>query len=204
MLQRRWASTRVINPQFLAAGVGWGGSCFGKDLEALIAAAGEFGYDARLLRAVIELNDRQRGRIVEKLQSQLGTLRGRRIAILGLAFKPGTDDTRDSPGVEIARRLLDLGAMVTAHDPVVRGVGELDLSVASDPYAAAYRTDAVVLTTEWPEYLALDLLKLRGAMRGRLFIDGRNEMDASTLREAGFRYVSIGRRSSSAETRVVR
>jgi UDPglucose 6-dehydrogenase len=183
-----------IGSKFLDAGVGWGGSCFGKDLSALVTTAHELGYTASLLNATVTVNRQQRIQVVEKLQRHLGTLLGRRIAVLGLAFKPGTDDTRDAPAVDIARLLLDMGAIVRAHDPVVTSVSGLpELVVASDPYAAATRADAVVVVTEWPEYQVMDLDRLRSAMRGDLLVDARNVFDPATLRAADLRPVSFGR-----------
>ncbi|HEX7095779.1 MAG TPA: UDP-glucose/GDP-mannose dehydrogenase family protein [Acidimicrobiales bacterium] len=183
-----------IGPMFLAAGVGWGGSCFGKDMSALVATANELGYDARLLRAALAINARQRSSVIEKLQRHLGALLGTRIAILGLAFKPGTDDTRDAPAIEIIRALHEAGATVRAHDPVVRRVPGLEgLAIEPDPYAAAARADAVVLLTEWPEYTVMDLPSLIRAMRGDLFVDARNLFPPQQLRASGFRVESFGR-----------
>ncbi|HEY6533375.1 MAG TPA: UDP-glucose/GDP-mannose dehydrogenase family protein [Acidimicrobiales bacterium] len=183
-----------IGSKFLDAGVGWGGSCFGKDLSALVTTAHELGYDATLLDAAVTVNRQQRTQVVEKLQRHLGALLGRRVALLGLAFKPGTDDIRDAPAVEIARLLLEVGASVRAHDPVVRAIPGLPgLVIDADPYVAASRADAVVLVTEWPEYQVMDLDRLRDTMRGDLFVDGRNAFTPAHLRGAGFRPVSFGR-----------
>jgi nucleotide sugar dehydrogenase len=183
-----------IGPQFLDAGVGWGGSCFGKDLSALINTAADLGYDASLLRAAITVNNQRRSLVLQKLQLHLGALLGRRVALLGLAFKPGTDDLRDAPAVDIARWLLAAGVTVRAHDPVVTSVPELpSLAIDVDPYVAAERADAVVLVTEWPEYEALDLVRLRSAMRGDVLIDGRNLFAPRVAAEAGFRMESFGR-----------
>ena len=184
-----------IGPLFLNAGVGWGGSCFGKDLASLVSSAEEYGYRADLLQAVIDVNDAQRRLVIDKLQSHLKTLRGQRIALLGLAFKPGTDDLRDAPAVDLAQRLVMLNAVVSAHDPVVQQAPKIDgyLRLASSPYEAAERADAVVLLTEWPEYLALDLDKLADKMRGNLFLDGRNLFNPEELTAKGFHYEGIGR-----------
>jgi UDPglucose 6-dehydrogenase len=178
--------------------VGWGGSCLGKDLAALIDAAENHGYDARLLREVGAVNDRQRRLVVEKLEAHLGDLAGRRVCLLGLAFKPGTDDLRDAPAVAIAAALAGAGASVTAYDPVVRGVPEQpELGVAADPYEAVSGADAVVLVTDWPEFAALDFAAIRSAMRGDLFVDGRNAVDGMALRAAGFVVEAFGRRVSA-------
>jgi UDPglucose 6-dehydrogenase len=183
-----------IGRKFLDAGVGWGGSCFGKDLSALVAIASDLGYDASLLRAAIAVNAQQRAMVLDKLQRHLGTLLGRRVALLGLAFKPGTDDLRDAPAVDIARWLLDAGAMVKAHDPIVTEVPDLPrLTVVPDPYEAVMRADAVVLLTEWPEYELLHLPRLRSSMRGDVFIDGRNVFPPQVVTSAGFRLESFGR-----------
>ncbi|HEY6533376.1 MAG TPA: UDP binding domain-containing protein, partial [Acidimicrobiales bacterium] len=174
-------------------------SCFGKDLSALVTTAHELGYDASLLTAAVTVNRAQRIQVIEKLQRHLGAMLGRRIALLGLAFKPGTDDIRDAPAVEIAQLLTDMGATVRAHDPVVTSVPGLEcLTIGTDPYAAAARADAVVLITEWPEYQTMDLGRLRAAMKGDLFVDARNVFAPATLRAAGLRPVSFGRIDSPA------
>jgi nucleotide sugar dehydrogenase len=183
-----------IGSRFLDAGVGWGGSCFGKDLSALIATAEQYGYESALLRAAVSVNARQRRLIVEKLRRHLKILQGQRIGLLGLAFKPCTDDLRDSPAVEIAGTLLGAGALVSAHDPLVSEVPDCPgLRIVGDPYQAADRADAVVLMTEWPDYLALDLDRLRSRMRGTLVIDGRNLLDPTAVEAAGLSYQGIGR-----------
>ena len=175
-----------IGSKFLDAGAGWGGSCFGKDLSALVTTAHELGYDASLLNAAVTVNRQQRIQVIEKLQRHLGAMLGRRVALLGLAFKPGTDDIRDAPAVEIAQLLTEMGASVRAHDPVVTSVpGLACMAIESDPYAAAARADAVVLITEWPEYQMMDLERLRSVMKGDLFIDARNVFAPATLRAAG-------------------
>jgi UDPglucose 6-dehydrogenase len=193
-----------IGDRFLDAGAGWGGSCFGKDVDELIAGAEEHGYDPQLLKATVAVNKRQRDIIISKLQGHLGTLRGRRIGILGLAFKPGTDDLRDAPAVYIVSRLLEMGAFVIAHDPVVERVPDVpDLKMAGTPYEAADGVDAVVLLTGWPEFLAIDLAKLAEKMRGRVFVDGRNIFDPGTLSAAGLRYESVGRPGAGVRANLV-
>ena len=183
-----------ISPRFLRAGLGWGGSCFGKDLSALTTTALEHGYEPSLLRAVSTANEYQRGEVIRKLQRHLGSLRGKRVALLGLAFKPGTDDIRDAPAIHIARRLGELGASVAAHDPVVRSLPQVAaLKVADDPYTAAARADAVAVVTEWKEYRDLDFNRLIGVMAGRLIIDGRNCLDQDAAEAAGLTYEGIGR-----------
>ena len=165
-----------IGPRFLRHGIGWGGSCFGKDVAALITTGLDYGYGSPILRAIVEVNQAQRVLVLRKLQAALKTLKGRRIAVLGLAFKPDTDDLRDAPSIEIIRRLCVAGAVVSAYDPIVKEVAELDdvpVRIGTDAYDAADRADAVVIATEWPHFAALDLGKLRTSMKGRLILDGR-------------------------------
>lgn len=172
-----------VGPRYLEPGIGWGGSCLGKDVSSLIGTAEEYGYDAALLRAAVEVNETQRATVVRILQRELRTLKGRRIAVLGLAFKAGTDDLRDSPSVEIIRRLLLAGCSIAAYDPLVKDLPP-DLPavrVASDPYSAAERADATVVATEWCEPLDFD--RLSAAMAGVVVVDGRNRLpDAPQLR----------------------
>ncbi len=189
-----------IGPRFLDAGLGWGGSCFGKDLSALVTTAEQYGYDAALLRAAVAVNTRQRRLVVERLRHHLKIIQGRRIALLGLAFKPGTDDLRDAPAIDIATSLVRAGALVRAHDPLVTSVPTCpELMLAAGPYAAAERADAVVLVTEWPDYLGLDLSELRSRMRGDLVLDGRNLLDPAAVEAAGLRYEGIGRSPAARE-----
>ncbi|MEA2486931.1 MAG: UDPglucose 6-dehydrogenase, partial [Actinomycetota bacterium] len=184
---------RRIGPQFLEAGVGWGGSCFGKDLDALISIAAESGYRPQLLEATHAVNRHQRDAICDKLRRTLTGLRGRRIGLLGLSFKPGTDDLRDAPSLDIARHLIGAGALVTAFDPVVENVPVPELKIVPHAYDVAYRADAVVLVTEWPEFLGLDFTKIASHMRGNVFVDGRNLFDPATIEGAGLIYESMGR-----------
>jgi len=185
-----------IGRRFLDAGIGWGGSCFGKDVSELIAAARVRGYEARLLQAAIDVNRWQRELVVKKLRRHLHTLRGRRIGLLGLAYKPHTDDLRDAPAIEIARSLLEAGAQVIAHDPVVRDVAHVPgLLLADDAYDVADAADAVVLVTEWPQYLVLDLELLQERMAGRLIVDGRGVLVPDKVEAAGLVYEGIGRKS---------
>lgn len=184
-----------IGPAFLAPGLGWGGSCFGKDVAALIATALEYGEQMSLLRAVVDVNAAARAGVVRRLQQHLKRLKGRRVAVLGLSFKPGTDDLRDSPAVDVVRSLLRAGCSVSVHDPVVKVLPE-DLAavrVASDPYDAARRADAVVVATEWQQYEELDLDALAEVMAGDLVLDGRNVLDAEAVRASGLTLLQIGR-----------
>jgi UDPglucose 6-dehydrogenase len=192
-----------IGPRFLDAGVGWGGSCFGKDLSALVAIAGDHGYDAELLRASIKVNARQRDRVVDKLQVHLKTMLGRRIGVLGLAFKPGTDDLRDAPAVDIIEKLVARGCVVTAHDPIVKRLPSLPVvKLVDDPVAVADRADAVILITDWPEYVALDLARLRSRMRGDLLLDGRSVFSVASADAAGLTYESMGRGFARERSRI--
>ena len=188
-----------IGRRFLDAGAGWGGSCFGKDVGELISAAADHGYDARLLQAATEINRWQRALVVKKLRRHLRGLRGRRIGILGLAFKPGTDDLRDAPAVDVAKWLVAGGARVVAHDPIVDVVPQVpELRIVTDPYAVAERADAVVLMTEWPEYRSLELGELATRMRGRLLVDARNAFEPAKVEIAGLEYEGIGRAKAVA------
>ena len=183
-----------IGPRFLMPGLGWGGSCFGKDLSGLVTTAQDHGYEPELLKASASVNAQQRGLVVERLALALDGLEGRRIGLLGLAFKPGTDDLRDAPSLTIAWQLLASGARVVAHDPVVRELpGLAEVQVVSNPYDVSRDADAVVVVTDWPEYRALDLAALRAPMSGRLLLDGRNHFDPTEARAAGWVYQAIGR-----------
>ena len=186
-----------IGPQFLAAGAGWGGSCFGKDISELAATAGDHGLSTRLLRAAAEVNQEQRRAVVDKVRRQLGSINGRRVCLLGLAFKADTDDLRDAPALDIARLLIEEGAEVVAHDPLVRRVGDVPaVSVADSARDAISGADAVVLVTEWSDYLELDWREARARMRGRVVVDGRNALDPGEMSRLGFSYVGVGRRAT--------
>jgi UDPglucose 6-dehydrogenase len=183
-----------VGPAFLNPGVGWGGSCFGKDVAALISSSQEYGYTPSMLQATVEINRMQRASAVRKLQRELHVLKGRRIALLGLTFKPGTDDLRDSPALDIARRLMAAGAMVSAFDPVVKVLPAEFAAVrlSQDVYDAVDRTDAVVVTTEWPEFRLIDATGLSRAMRGNLVIDGRNCLPEANFVGSGLRLIGFG------------
>ena len=187
------ADHRIVSA-FLNPGVGWGGSCFGKDVSALISSSQEYGYTPSMLLATVEINKAQRASAVRKLQRELHSLKGRRIALLGLAFKPGTDDLRDAPALDIARRLLAAGAAVSAFDPVVKGLPEEygAIRLADDVYVAAERADAIVVTTEWPEFRRIDPDGLRRVMRGNLVVDGRNCMPEANFAGSGLQLVGFG------------
>jgi nucleotide sugar dehydrogenase len=183
-----------VGTAFLNAGVGWGGSCFGKDVAALISTGEEYGYTPSMLEATVEINKAQRASVVRKLQRELHVLKGRRIALLGLTFKPGTDDLRDAPALDITRRLLAAGAVVSAFDPLVKALPEefACVRLTRDVYDAADRVDAVVVTTEWPEFSLIDPAGLRRVMRGDLVIDGRNCLPESNFAGSGLQLVGFG------------
>jgi UDPglucose 6-dehydrogenase len=187
---------RRIGSSFLRAGLGFGGSCFPKDSLALKQLAANSGYHFQVLNADIEVNELQKRRVVGKLVELLGTLRGKRIALLGLAFKPHTDDTREAPAFVLAGRLLAEGADVVAWDPVARADGLHGVDQVASVQAATHDADAVVLVTEWPELADVDWSEIGGAMRSRVFVDGRNMLDPDAMRAAGFRYAAIGRASN--------
>ncbi|MGH2839949.1 MAG: UDP-glucose dehydrogenase family protein [Solirubrobacteraceae bacterium] len=185
-----------IGQKFLQAGIGFGGSCFPKDVNALKQLAGNSGYHFQLLNAVIEVNELQKRRVISKLQKHLGTLVGKTICLLGLAFKPNTDDMREASSLVLSARLQADGAHVRVYDPVaeheartlIRGV-----HFAKDALDAVEGADAVVLVTEWEEFLGLDWSEVAGRMAGSLVLDGRNALDAHAVTAAGLRFEGIGR-----------
>jgi UDPglucose 6-dehydrogenase len=181
-----------IGHEFLRPGPGWGGSCFPKDSRAIISIAEDAGYDFALMRGVVAVNDEQFDRIVRKVGS-VTTLDGATIGLLGLAFKAGTDDTRESPALEVARRMIAAGATVRGYDPAVKEVDVEGLQIVADPYAACEGADALVITTEWDEFKWLDLDKIADSMSERHVIDARNLLDRGALRRRGFTYQGIGR-----------
>ena len=186
-----------IGPKFLQAGIGYGGSCFPKDVDALKQLAGNSGYHFQLLTAVIEVNELQKRRVIGKLHKHLGGLVGKRVALFGLAFKPNTDDMREASSLVLSARLNADGAAVAAYDPVAEDQArELvsGIDFAASPLEAASEADAVVLVTEWPEFLKLDWRLVAERMRGRVVIDGRNALDPDAVRAAGLAYEGIGRR----------
>jgi UDPglucose 6-dehydrogenase len=185
---------RRIGPAFLRAGIGYGGSCFPKDSLALKQLAANSGYNFQLLNAVIEVNELQKRRVIGKLVRRLGSLRDKKVALLGLAFKPGTDDMREAPSLVLAGRLLAEGAQVSAWDPVVDADMHLHgAEVASSALDALDDADAAVLVTEWPELRELDWAAAGKRMRTKLIVDGRNMLDPAELRALGFEYEGIGR-----------
>ncbi|HEY3543991.1 MAG TPA: UDP-glucose/GDP-mannose dehydrogenase family protein [Gaiellaceae bacterium] len=182
-----------LGPHFLRAGIGFGGSCFPKDVTALKQLAGNSGYQFMLLQAVWEVNELQKRRVVQKLFKHLGSLHGRRIALLGLAFKPNTDDMREAPSRVIAYRLLSEGAEVRAWDPVAHPEDLPGIELADTVLDAVRDADAAVIVTEWPELATLASADVRDAMAQPVIIDGRNLLDPAAARAAGFTYEGIGR-----------
>ncbi len=185
-----------IGPAFLRAGIGFGGSCFPKDVSALKQLAGNSGYHFQLLTSVIEVNELQKRRVVSKLKKHLGSsLEGKRIALLGLAFKPETDDIREASALVLAARLAGEGAQVVAFDPIAMDAARermLGVQMAASPEAALEGVDAAVIVTEWKQFAEMDWSALRSRMKVPLIIDGRNMLDHEALRAAGFTYEGIG------------
>jgi UDPglucose 6-dehydrogenase len=186
-----------IGSKFLNAGIGWGGSCFPKDLAALIHTGLDYGYDAKLLKATVSVNRQQRMLVIEKLQSSLKILKGKTIGLLGLTFKPDTDDLRDAPALDIIKMLNNLGAKVKAYDPIVsnQSMTHADLSgvyLVANPVLLATDCDAIVLMTEWSEFQQLDYQQLFKLMRSPFLIDCRNFLAADIMTAAGFKYIRIG------------
>ncbi len=193
---------RRLGRAFLDAGIGYGGSCFPKDVAALAQMADDAGLHPQMLRAVMDVNRDQRQHVVRKLASILGDLRGATIGILGLAFKPDTDDMREAPSVDIVRALVQQGAHVRAYDPVARrtaqqALGDTPVTYCRDAYDVAAGCDAVVLVTDWNEFKSLDLAQFRAAMRRPVLIDGRNMFDPAEMQSHGFVYQGIGRASGA-------
>ena len=186
-----------IGPKFLHAGPGYGGSCFPKDTLALLQTADAAGVDQRIVRTTVKVNDDRKAKMVERVARAFdGDLAGKRIAVLGLAFKPNTDDMRDAPSIPLVNALVERGAQVSAFDPVARGQAEkifTGIEFASDAYAAAADADALVIVTEWDEFRALDLKKIAGSLRGKVLVDLRNVYDRDEAEEAGLTYFGIGR-----------
>jgi len=195
-----------IGAKFLNPGVGWGGSCFGKDVSALIHTAREYGYQSRLLAASLEVNAAQRLLAIQKLQEKLYILKGRTIAVLGLAFKPDTDDLRDAPSLYIIERLLQLGARVKAYDPIAMDAcraqrPELKIKYCNTALECVGEADALVVVTEWEEFRRLELPALAAAMTTPILVDGRNIFSPDEAMAAGFDYAGIGRRARGPRVR---
>jgi UDPglucose 6-dehydrogenase len=190
-----------IGTRYLRAGLGYGGSCYPKDTSFLKLLAGNSGYNFQLVNAVMQVNELQMRRPVAKLQRHLGVLSGKRVALLGLAFKPGTDDLREAPSIVLASRLLAEGADVAAWDPVADASEILHgVDIAPTALDAMRGADAAVVVTEWPELSDLAWDEVRAVMRNPLVIDGRNHLDPETLRAHGFVYEGVGRAASPFAT----
>lgn len=206
MVRSGIGSDRRIGRSFLYPGPGYGGSCFPKDLKALVHTAGQHGVELDLIRAVEHINERQRVRIFEKVREAAGDLAGRTVAVWGLAFKAETDDVRDSPAVALIERLLAAGAAVSAHDPkampaVARRFGDR-VRLAPDPYAAVAGADVLVVMTEWLLYRTPDFTRIAAGMRRPVIVDGRNLYDPDRVRHAGICYTGVGRiGGTTAESR---
>ena len=187
-----------IGSQFLKAGIGWGGSCFGKDTAALVSIGKEYGIEMPIVSAARKVNYEQRSWIIDKLLSELGNLEGKVIVLLGASFKPNTDDLREAPSIEIAKALLSLGAQVNIVDPVAlpnvqRCYPNLKLNYFDNPIDALPNSDAVVLVTEWNQFLRIDWEKAKIIMKSPIIIDGRNVLDREELKDLDFKFFGIGR-----------
>ncbi len=189
---------RRIGPRFLNAGAGWGGSCFGKDLSALIFTAEEYGYRPELLHSTVRVNREQRHRMISHLQDALKTIKGRRVAVWGLAFKPGTDDLRDAPALTVIGELLRLGARVHVYDPVAmatlqRDYPDLEVVYADNAVAALRGAEALMVLTEWPEFAQIPLTQIAQGLSRPVLIDGRNLWTPESAKRAGLDYHGVGR-----------
>ncbi|MBI3615653.1 MAG: UDP-glucose/GDP-mannose dehydrogenase family protein [Candidatus Omnitrophica bacterium] len=186
---------RRIGPAFLDAGIGYGGFCLPKDIEAFIRIAEKLGYDYKLLKAVKQINEDQRRSLVDKVEKQLWNLKGKKIGVLGLAFKPDTDDMRFAPSLEVIEALKKAGAKIKVFDPQAMGAAKKLLNgvaFAKDPYEAAKGSDCLLLLTEWDEFKKLDLKRVKRLLRQPVIVDGRNLYDPAVVRKFGFSYVGIG------------
>jgi UDPglucose 6-dehydrogenase len=186
-----------IGKSFLFPGIGYGGSCFPKDVKALLKSANDKGYDFKILRAVEAVNDRQKSRLVEKMEGHFAGLKGKTIALWGLAFKPRTDDMREAPAITIIDRLLEAGALVRAYDPEAAPTARLlfdgRIALCDRSYEALEGADALAVVTEWNEFREPDFAKMRQLMRAPVVFDGRNIYSPEQMRALGFTYFSIGR-----------
>jgi UDPglucose 6-dehydrogenase len=197
-----------IGPEFLRAGIGYGGSCFPKDVAAFRAVTHEFGFEFPLLDEIKRINDGQRVRFISKVRSALRTLTGKKLAVLGLAFKDGTDDVRESPAIKIIEQLLEEKYHITAFDPAAmeraRQILGSRINYASDAYAAADGADALLILTEWKEFASLDLNRIKRLLRSSIVLDGRNIFSQAEMAEAGLSYFSVGRPALEASGRLLK
>jgi UDPglucose 6-dehydrogenase len=199
-VMRGIGSDSRIGHKFLNAGIGWGGSCFGKDVDALISIAQDYGYNPSILESTKQVNYMQRDIVIKRLQEKLKILKGKKIGLLGIAFKPNTDDLRDAPSLDISRALLKAGAQVRACDPIAvenckKQNPDLGIEYFTDAYKMSENLDALLLITEWDEYKNLDMEKVLANMSGNLFLDGRNQYGPHKLAELGFDYIGMGRQA---------
>ncbi|GAB6099390.1 UDP-glucose 6-dehydrogenase TuaD [Halanaerocella petrolearia] len=186
-----------ISDKFLRAGVGFGGACFPKDTKAIVKTAEEHGYDFKVVNSVVETNKLQKQTLVNKLKRELPELDGKTVSVLGLAFKPNTDDMREAPSRTVVKQLLEAGAEVKAYDPIAmeeaEGIFGADIQYCEEVYDAIEDTDALILVTEWDEFQDLDLDQVEELLNNSIFIDGRNCYDVDEMKERGFAYYSVGR-----------
>jgi len=185
-----------IGRHFLHAGIGYGGSCFPKDLEAFITIAGKLGYDFQILKAVRDANEEQMSYVLQKIKDALWIIKDKSIAVLGLAFKPNTDDIRNSPGIGLIRGLIQEGARIRVYDPKAMAKAKeilKDVVFCKDPYQAARAADCLIIATEWNEFKELDFLKLKKTLKRQLIVDGRNIYEPGLLKKMGFTYIGVGR-----------
>jgi len=196
-VRRAIGSDRRIGPSFLFPGVGYGGSCFPKDVKAIVHFSGDKGYEFRILKAVESVNERQKGRLVEKMAAHFGSLKGKSIALWGLAFKPRTDDMREAPAITIVEKLIAAGAKVQAFDPeamkVAKGLFGSRITLVDKSYEALKGADALAIVTEWNEFREPDFGKMRKLLKSPVIFDGRNIYRPEVMREQGFTYYAIGK-----------
>jgi UDPglucose 6-dehydrogenase len=202
-VRRGIGSDKRIGHPFLFPGAGFGGSCFPKDVRAVMTMARQIGLDFDLLRSVERVNERQKRWLVERATKHFGSIAGKTFGVWGLAFKPKTDDMREAPAITVIEGLLGNGAKVKAHDPVAAEVAEKlfhgrDVELVPEPYAAAQGADALLLVTEWNEFRNPDLARLKSIMRQPVLLDGRNVWDGAKARAAGFTYYGVGRSGERA------
>jgi len=188
-----------IGKAFLQAGLGYGGSCFPKDTRALDHLAGDHGYEFNLLKAVIDVNNQQRQRFLNKIIKVLGGLKGKSLGVLGLSFKPNTDDIRESIALKLIQDLIERGVKIRAHDPLAESKAadyfkdqRTVVSFCPSPYEAAEQADALIIATEWDSFADLDLNKLKGTMKDPVIFDGRNMLDPQKIKQAGIKYFAVG------------
>lgn len=191
-------SDHRISDKFLRAGVGFGGACFPKDTKAIVSTAAEYGYDFKIVDSTVEVNEAQKKTLVNKLRQEMADLEDKKIAVLGLSFKPNTDDMREAPSRTVVKQLLDDGAEVKAYDPVAMEEAEKifgdSIEYCEDAYDTIEDTEAVILVTEWDEFQNLDLDRVKELLNNPLFIDGRNCYEPEEMEEQGFTYYSVGRK----------